>query len=270
MDNLQREVDAALEFFSQENGESNDDLRSLRSEKYQRVEGYGGKLVQFGQMQMLSPSPGEEEYNSSDYSYCGGCPEGYEGGGTAATSMATSVTTEEYGDQCYNSSSSRAATPPPLFTMASTTTSTTAGQRQRGATTTGGLSMKHKTKSIISLPLSLLPNQTQLNCADEDNINDNMMFENAISDELNKIHFMDTGDGDDNENYQYQIRRRNCNFSVDFNSNASLRGAMEPFLAVAREFCIVCIKFLLLFWPICDSEPYSRLLSLSLLLLNKT
>jgi len=73
-----------------------------------------------------------------------------------------------------------------------------------------------------------------LNCADEDNIDDNMMFENAISDELNKIHFMDTDDGDDNENYQYQIRRRNCNFSVDFNSNASLRGAMEPFLAVAR------------------------------------
>ena len=57
------------------------------------------------------------------------------------------------------------------------------------------------------------------------------MFENAISEELNKIHFMD----DDDEDYQYQSRR-NCNFSVDFNSNASLRGAMEPFLAVAREF----------------------------------
>jgi hypothetical protein len=79
----------------------------------------------------------------------------------------------------------------------------------------GGLAPKHKTKSILSLPLSLLPSSTQFNCSYEEE----KKFDIAMAEQLDQCCVLDG---------------RDRNSHVDFNSNSSLREALEPFLAVAR------------------------------------
>ncbi|KAL7472852.1 hypothetical protein ACHAXS_013224 [Conticribra weissflogii] len=86
--------------------------------------------------------------------------------------------------------------------------------------TGGKLSYKHKTKSILSLPLSLLPSKTTMNnCIQEED--DAIQFENVIMEELQALGFSDA-------------EKNDKSFFVNIEAHSSLRNALEPFLAVAR------------------------------------
>merc|ERR1719217_88045 len=78
----------------------------------------------------------------------------------------------------------------------------------------------HKRKSMLSLPLALIPSQTALNCADEEETETDHMsrskFDEIISVELESLTPADERS------------------PVDFNANPSLRHCMEPYLAIAR------------------------------------
>ena len=201
MENLQREVDLALEFFQAEtlddefDSDNDDELANCHPEKYQRLHDYQKKSCN----------------NSSS-----GSDDCCDDTGTAATSMATSVTTEydfsptptnECSDYQFNKFPSLHSAEPQTPRMTDS------------ASPTSSLTLKHKTKSIMQLSLSLIPSQTALNCTLDDHMeidDESTKFENVIADEMNK----------------------NCtseeNQSIDFNQGY-LRNAMEPFLAVARK-----------------------------------
>mmetsp|Transcript_39490 Transcript_39490/g.83045 ORF Transcript_39490/g.83045 Transcript_39490/m.83045 type:complete len:684 (+) Transcript_39490:548-2599(+) len=207
MENLQREVDLALEFFSQETEDELDHfdgdgyLHRHVDSKLPRV--FGGDLG-------ASCCDGSDDVTPS----------------TAATSMVSSVVTTDddaeftdchtkllsFSEQC----------------SSNTDPSSSAEEPSRITGAYGGLlPQKHKTKSILSLPLSLLPSQTALNCSTEEEENPETLspvikFENVIAEELNQMSIT--------EDYHHYDGIRN----VDFNASASLRNAMEPFLAVAR------------------------------------
>jgi len=195
MKNLQRDVDRALEYFSQETENEldgdydGDDYLNCHTEKYQPV-GKGkarcGRTVSSDECDGSSP-------------------------GTAATSMATSVFTDDDNEFQFDGFSklSSFSAEPQASRMASGTPSSP-----------GGLSLKHKTKSILQLPLSLLQSQTAMNCsAEEEDASVNSKWENVVAVELDKISLTEE-----------QIKIRN----LDFDANRLLRNAMEPFLAVAR------------------------------------
>lgn len=82
----------------------------------------------------------------------------------------------------------------------------------------GGVAANHKRKSMLSLPLALIPSQTALNCADEEETDQTSRskFDEAISVELQSLAPADERS------------------PVDFNANPSLRHCMEPYLAIAR------------------------------------
>jgi len=183
MDDLQRQVDLALEFFSQETENELDDfdgddyLTNNRHVKLSRVD----KVARF----------------HDDESFPG-----------TATTMATSVFTDDSND-CFSDVHTKLLSYSEQSSPMEVLDPQTAGA--------AGLSLKHKTKSIISFPLSLLPSQTKMNCSAEEK--DARSFENVMAEELDR---MSIAEG----------RTGGC--GVDFNSSPSLRGAMEPFLAVAR------------------------------------
>lgn len=201
MDDLQREVDLALEFFSQEEENELDhfigDDYLHRHGKYQR-----GEKVQFHGGRPCSSDECDDSFP-----------------GTAATSMVTSVFTDDHTEfsDCHTKLL-------PFAEQSSPSESEPQMPRISGA----GLSLKHRTKSMMSLPLSLLPSQTALNCSiDEEDAS--FKFENVIAEELNKVSMME---------------EEGKNRHADFYSNSSLRNAMEPFLVVARTF----LSFVLFFW----------------------
>ena len=216
MEVLQREVDLALEMFQQETENELDDedgdgyLANCHTPKRQ----------QYQNTQSSSSGSGSDECDGDD-----SFP------GTAATSMATSVTTDydaiEYGDCQFNKFLS-------LGSEYSSTTSPSPEEPQtprmsnsiQEASNSPKLSLKHKTKSILQLPLSLIPSQTALNCADDSSVDDeSLKFENVLAQELSKVSISEK-----------ERRYR----SVDFNKG-SIRNALEPFLAVARKFYIVIV-----------------------------
>ena len=175
IEDLQREVDMALEFFSQEADNTSDDDYMSNEVQYLPIHKGGGV-----------------RFNMS-----GDCDDSYPS--TAATSLSPS---DDFDNDTDNSHSQ----PNPS---------------QFPSTPTGvGLSLKHKTKSLISLPLSLLPSHTTVNCAEETDFSNN--FDNVICEELQLLGITPE---------QHSER----SFAVDFESNHSLRNAMEPFLRVARE-----------------------------------
>ncbi len=89
-----------------------------------------------------------------------------------------------------------------------------------------GLSMQHRTKSIISLPLSLLQSQSALNALGAED-GASPTFHNVIADELSRIR------GTEEQRYR----------GVEFNTSIPLRSAMEPYLAAARTFDGVLVIF---------------------------
>lgn len=83
-----------------------------------------------------------------------------------------------------------------------------------------GRPLKHKTRSILSLPLSLLSPRAAPGSAAEDEA---LQFDEALADEMSRMSLAEE-----------EIKQ----WGVDFSSFPTLRNVMEPFLAVARE-CLV-------------------------------
>lgn len=197
MTSLQREVDMALEYFSQETEDGLDDADCDYGDAYLNRHALNrhASATNAGKLLLSEGGGGSSDTSSMP--------------GTAALSMATSVVTDcegEFGDfqskliSYSDRGSSGASTP---------TSAATPGP--------GGLmSLQHKTKSILSLPLSLLSSQTAMNCVEEED-DDDAKFENVMSRELNRICL-------------YEEQKK----TVDFGAHPSLRNAMEPFLRIAR------------------------------------
>lgn len=206
MDNLQREVDMALEYFSQETEAGLDDV-------FDDARHGGDEYLHSGS----SPSfPGkypriDPEKIMARFGRLSSCDECDNSSlpGTAATSMATSVVTTEYDAEFGDCHFGKFLGEPP-----------SSPSEPSNNSPSGGLSLKHKTKSIVSFPLSLIPSQAAMNCAEDDGDESVAKFDEVLSQELNRICLSEEQKA-----------------SLDFNSNdrhQSLRNAMEPFLAVAR------------------------------------
>ncbi len=183
IEDLQREVDMALEFFSQEADNTSDDDYMSNEVQYLPIHKGGGV-----------------RFNMSSGS--GDCDDSYPS--TAATSLSPS---DDFDNDTDNGHSQLI---PSQFPSTPT----------NGV----GLSLKHRTKSLISLPLSLLPSHTTVNCAEEsdEEMDFSNNFDSVICEELQLLGITPE---------QHSER----SFAVDFESNHSLRNAMEPFLRVARE-----------------------------------
>ncbi|KAL3804691.1 hypothetical protein HJC23_008506 [Cyclotella cryptica] len=177
MENLQRQVDMALEFFTHENSDDDDELLENDHSR--------GLSFQFSDKPTL-------RFNSEE-------SDSYPG--TASTSLATSCD--------FDFSDCPSARIVDSIEQDHDRTPHRAGGG-------GGLSMKHRTKSILSLPLSLLPSKPLMNFLQEED--DAVKFDCVIGEELASL-------GISKE--QFHDR----NFSIDFNA---IRRAMEPFLASAR------------------------------------
>ena len=237
LDNLQREVDMALEFFHQETeAELDEDFdgddylinrHTVTNEKKFSYQPVGGKT--------------ETLHCDTRRSCCGSgsddCCDGEDSfPGTAATSMATSVTTYadsdnvEFDDCQFNkylSLPEQASSPCGSTTTRQNSLSSEPSTPKISGSSATGLSLKkHKTKSIIQLPLSLIPSQTAMNCTFDDT-DDMMMMD--VDDE--SIKFENVIANVIAEELSVDERRHR---SVDFNKG-SIRNALEPFLAVARK-----------------------------------
>lgn len=134
----------------------------------------------------------------------------------------TSLATVSYANESWDDFQEEIPSPP---TVSKPLTAPTASE---------GLSLKHKTKSILTLPLMLLPSRVTTDCSEAED-DASIKFEDIISHELKKACITDEQGKNNN--------------SVDFISNSSLRNAMEPFLAVARKlydllcYCgLLCMK----------------------------
>ena len=192
MENLQREVDMALDFFSQETLDDplencEDDEEFLNDEVFLPLETV---KVRFH----------SEESDSLP--------------GTASTSLATASDCGDFGDFHSNKFMTSLDRGMHSGNLSSSPPQT---PRKSGS---NGLSYKHRTKSILSLPLSLLPSDPQIHRQEEKEKLFN--FETIIADNLKLLGIT-------------QEQHNDRNFRVDFDSNHLLRNAMEPFLAVARE-----------------------------------
>lgn len=233
---LQREVDMALEFFHQETEAELDEVfdgddylmnrhTASTNEKfsYQPV---GGKKEPLHCDARRSCGSGSDECCDGDDSFPG----------TVATSMATSVTTYadsenvEFDDCQFNkylSLPEQASSPNgSSSTRQNSSSSEPSTPKISGSSTTGLSLKKHKTKSIIQLPLSLIPSQTAMNCTFDDTDEMTMM---DVDDE--SIKFEDVIANVIAEELSLDERRHR---SVDFNKG-SIRNALEPFLTVARK-----------------------------------
>lgn len=163
MDNLQREVDMALEMFTCENSDDEDELLENNHQNFS-----------------IEKGPRFESEESGSYP------------GTASTSLATSCD-YDLSDCC--GSKVEADVEQPFE----------------------GLSLKHRTKSILSLPLSLLPSKPLMNCLSEEE--PGCKFDAVVGEKLASL-------GITNEQH------RDRSFTIDF---GEIRNEMEPFLASARE-----------------------------------
>lgn len=184
LESLQREVDFALEFFHQETENEGDDDGS--DEHLRR------NMDNDPRMETDHRCP---DYGSFGDDYDDSLPE------TDATSNSTSVVSNyENGP----------------MSDAINCSAPSAGIR--------GLSMAHKTKSILSLPLSLLQSHPTMNSfvAVDDT---SSTFHNVVADELSRL-----------RRSEEQIYR-----GVEFNTSIPLRNAMEPFLAAARTFQLMLV-----------------------------
>ena len=177
---LQREVDEALEFFHQEtenelDSNSDGDEYLNGHDKFQKQE---------------HNNMGRQHRIISGGSECDGS------GNTSssiATSMTTSLATSDDANY-YDEFDGRQSTKFSLETETSNASTMIFDEFS---------SMKHKTRSFVSLPLSLLTSEAMTCSEDEDD------------------DFVETS--------------KNTSFNMDLDSGRSLRSAMEPFLAVARE-----------------------------------
>ena len=177
---LQREVDEALEFFHQEtenelDSNSDGDEYLNGHDKCQKQE---------------HNNMGRQHRIISGGSECDGS------GNTSssiATSMTTSLATSDDANY-YDEFDGRQSTKFSLETETSNASTMIFDEFS---------SMKHKTRSFVSLPLSLLTSEAMTCSEDEDE------------------DFAETS--------------KNTSFNMDLDSGRSLRSAMEPFLAVARE-----------------------------------
>ena len=177
---LQREVDEALEFFHQEtenelDSNSDGDEYLNGHDKFQKQE---------------HNNMGRQHRIISGGSECDGS------GNTSpsiATSMTTSLATSDDANY-YDEFDGRQSTKFSLETETSNASTMIFDEFS---------SMKHKTRSFVSLPLSLLTSEAMTCSEDEDD------------------DFVETS--------------KNTSFNMELDSGKSLRSAMEPFLAVARE-----------------------------------
>lgn len=202
MDDLQREVDLALEYFGMETENELDEFDGddyLENRKYQRVDDHkvGGRLRRLSSGDECESFPGTAT--------------------TAAMSMGTSTVVSDDGDQEFTDCHTKLLS----FSDQPGSPSSSSSEGPETSKISNGLSLKHKTKSIITLPLSLLPSQTAMNCCSTEEEDMPVKFENAMAEELYKLRIS-------KERYEDQI------FSADFISSSVLRNAMEPFLCVAR------------------------------------
>ena len=159
MENLQREVDLALEIFTNENSDEDELLENHYFTSIDKAS------IRF-----------ESEESGS-------CP------GTATTSLATS---------CDYDLNDCPGTSPTLLSD-------------------GGLSLKHRTKSILSLPMSLLPSKPLMTSLGEEDAG--CKFDSVVGDKLVSLGITKT-------------QRENRSFKIDF---STIRSEMEPFLASARK-----------------------------------
>jgi hypothetical protein len=179
LESLQREVNFALEFFHQE--AENEGSCNDSAEHLRR------NMENYPRMEADHRCP---DYGSFGDDYDESLPE------TDATSNSTSVVSN------YESGP---------MSDAINCSAPSAGIR--------GLSLAHKTKSILSFPLSLLQSYPTMNSfvvVDDTS----STFHNVVADELTRI-----------RRTEEQIYR-----GVEFNTSIPLRNAMEPFLAAARTF----------------------------------
>jgi hypothetical protein len=175
MENLQREVDMALELFTRENSDDEDELlENIHRDNF-----------------LQKPSIRFMSEESGSYP------------GTASTSLATSCD--------YDLSDC------PTVRMEQLDLD----QTPRFSNEVGGLSLKHRTKSILSLPLSLLPSKPLMNCLSEEE--PSCKFESVVGEKLASL-----GIG--------REQHRDRGFAIDF---SLIRSEMEPFLASARESHVV-------------------------------
>ncbi|EJK68691.1 hypothetical protein THAOC_10107 [Thalassiosira oceanica] len=84
----------------------------------------------------------------------------------------------------------------------------------------GGVAAYHKRKSMLSLPLALIPSKTALNCADEEETETDQLSRSKF-DEIISVELESLAPADERS-------------PVDFDANPTLRHCMEPYLAVAR------------------------------------
>ena len=188
---LQRDVDLALEYFHQE---TENELDEIDGDEYLTHRNRDNNYPR-----METTDHRCHDYGSYGDEYDDSLPE------TDATSNSTSV----------GSNSNHRNEP---MSDANFCSAPSAGIR--------GLSMQHRTKSIISLPLSLLQSQSALNAlgAEDDA---SPTFHNVVADELSRIR------GTEEQRYRGE----------EFNTSIPLRSAMEPYLAAARTFDGVLVMF---------------------------
>jgi len=178
---LQREVDEALEFFHQE---TENELDS-NSDGDEYLNGYD-KFQQQEHNNM-----GRQHRIISGGSECDGGSRN--SSPSIATSMTTSMATSDDANY-YDEFDGRQST---KFSLETETSKASTMKFDEFS------SMKHKTRSFVSLPLSLLTSEAMTCSEDEDD------------------DVVETS--------------KNTSFNMDLDSGKSLRSAMEPFLAVARE-----------------------------------
>lgn len=178
---LQREVDEALEFFHQEtenelDSNSDGDEYLNGHDKYQQQE----HNINMGRQQRII-SRGSECDGSGNTSP------------SIATSMTTSMATSDDANY-YDDFDGRQSTKFSLETETSNASNMIFDDLS---------SMKHKTRSFVSLPLSVLTSEA-MTCSDDE---DDNVVETS----------------------------KNMSNNINLDSGRSLRSAMEPFLAAARE-----------------------------------
>ena len=179
---LQREVDEALEFFHQE---TENELDS-NSDGDEYLNGHD----KYEQQEHNNNNMGRQQRIISRGSECDGS------GNTSpsiATSMTTSMATSDDANY-YDDFDGRQSTKFSLETETSNASNIIFDDLS---------SMKHKTRSFASLPLSLLTSEA-MTCSDDE-------YDDVVE------------------------ASKNMSNNINFNSGRSLRSAMEPFLAAARE-----------------------------------
>eukprot|EP00956_Cyclotella_meneghiniana_P033530 scaffold96769_cov63-Cyclotella_meneghiniana.AAC.8 len=194
MNNLQREVDLALEMFTRENSDDEDELLE-NIQYYQHQSTLSNHHLNRGDDVLDKPRFESEESGSGSST-------------TACTSLATSC---DYDLSDHGSSNTNH-----LFDQDNTILTGSASLRRLSDEVGNGdshrLSVKHRTKSIISLASSLLPSKTLMNSISGDEESQDCTFDSVVGEKLVSLGMIQSQ-------------------PIDFHS---IRNEMEPFLACAR------------------------------------